>query len=277
VVEGLDAGADDYLTKPFDHSALVARVRSMLRQKALHDKVQDQAREIAEWNTELQARVATQVAELERMSGLLRFLPPAVAQLVTTSGEHLLESHRGEVTVVFCDLRGFTAFAETSAPEEVMSVLGEYHACLGDLIRKHEGTLERFLGDGLLVVFNDPLPCPDHPGRAVQMALEMRESMGALSERWRRHGHQLGFGVGIAQGYATLGPIGYEGRTDYAAIGSVPNLASRLCDNASSGQILVSQRIFASLEGRVEARQIGDLSIKGFHHPVPTFEVARWL
>jgi adenylate cyclase len=276
VVQGLDAGGDDYLTKPFEHAALLARVRSMLRQKALHDKVQDQACEIAGWNAELQARVEAQVAEIERMGRLRRFLPPQVAEMVTASGEHLLDSHRREITVVFCDLRGFTSFAETSEPEEVMGVLGEYHTCLGDLIQRHEGTLERFVGDGLLVIFNDPLPCPDHPARAVRMAIEMRECMRGISEAWLRRGHDLGFGIGIAQGYATLGPIGYEGRTDYAAIGSVPNLASRLCDEAKAGQILISQRVLVSVEEKVDAAHVGDLTLKGFHRAIPAYEILAW-
>jgi class 3 adenylate cyclase/CheY-like chemotaxis protein len=276
LVLGLDAGGDDYLTKPFEHSALLARVRSMLRQKALHDTVQEQAREIAGWNAALEARVAAQVTEIERMSRLRRFLSPQVAEMVTVGGEHVLESHRREVTVVFCDLRGFTSFAETSEPEEVMGVLRDYHACLGGLIKLHEGTLERFVGDGLLVLFNDPVPCPDHGARAVRMALEMRDCMGPLSESWRRRGHELGFGIGIAQGYTTLGPIGYEGRTDYAAIGSVPNLASRLCDEATAGQILVSQRVLVSVGESVEAAHVGDLKLKGFHRAVPAFEISCW-
>jgi adenylate cyclase len=195
---------------------------------------------------------------------------------VTAAGEYVLESHRREVTVVFCDLRGFTSFAESSEPEEVMAVLRDYHACLGALIQKHEGTLERFVGDGLLVLFNDPIPCPDHPARAVCMALEMRDCMGTVSGRWRRRGYELGFGIGIAQGYTTLGPIGYEGRTDYAAIGSVPNLASRLCDEAGPGQILISQRVYTSVEDKVDVTPIGDLSLKGFHRPVAAYDVRHW-
>jgi class 3 adenylate cyclase len=276
VVQGLDAGADDYLTKPFEHAALLARVRSMLRQKALHDTVLDQARQLADWNATLQERVAAQVAEIERMGQLRRFLSPQVADLVVSCESGLLESHRREVTVVFGDLRGFTAFAETAEPEEVMTVLKDYHACLGAIIVKHDGTLERFVGDGLLVLFNDPLPCADHPLRAVQMALDMRDSMERISQDWRRRGHELGFGIGIAQGYATLGRIGFEGRVDYAAIGSVPNLASRLCDEAKAGQILVSQRVFVSVEGKVEAAPAGELTLKGFHRPVPSFEVRGW-
>lgn len=185
----------------------------------------------------------------------------------------MLQSHRGEVTVMFCDLRGFTAFAETAEPEEVMGILRDYHACLGELIFKYGGTLERFMGDGLLVVMNDPIPCPDHPVRTVRMAMEMRECMRALSDRWRRQGNELGFGIGIAQGYATLGQIGFEGRLDYSAIGTVPNLAARLCGEAAPGQILITQRVLTSVEENIEARLIGELALKGFHRPVPAYEV----
>ena len=278
VIEGLDAGGDDYLTKPFEHSALLARVRSMLRQKALNDTVQDQARQLADWNAALEERVAAQVREIDRIGRLRRFLSPQIAELVVSSGDGdtVLQSHRREVTVMFCDLRGFTGFAETAEPEEVMAVLRDYHACLGELIFKYGGTLERFVGDGLLVVMNDPLPCPDHPARTVRMALEMRECMGALSATWRRRGHDLGFGIGIAQGYATLGQIGFEGRVDYAAIGTVPNLASRLCGEAGAGQILISQRVFTSIEDQADANLIGELKLKGFHRLVPAYEVLGW-
>jgi class 3 adenylate cyclase len=278
VVEGLDAGGDDYLTKPFEHSALLARVRSMLRQKALNDTVQEQTRQLAGWNAALEERVAAQVQEIERIGRLRRFLSPQIAELVVSSGdgETVLQSHRREVTVMFCDLRGFTGFAETAEPEEVMAVLRDYHTCLGELIFKYGGTLERFVGDGLLVVMNDPIPCPDHPAQTVRMALEMRTCMSALSANWRRRGHDLGFGIGIAQGYATLGQIGFEGRVDYAAIGTIPNLASRLCGEAGAGQILISQRVFTSVEEKVDALPIGELKLKGFHRPVPAYEVLAW-
>jgi adenylate cyclase len=249
IVAGLDAGGDEYITKPVDHAALVARVRSILRIKALHDTVQEQAVQLEAWNRTLEQRVAAQLAEIDRLGSLKRFLSPQVAELIVAAGdERLLESHRREITVVFCDLRGFTAFSETSEPEEVMGVLRQYHAALGQLIFRHEGTVEHFAGDGVVVLFNDPLPCPDPSARAVRMAIDMRACVGDLSQTWRRHGHQLGFGVGIAQGYATLGQIGFEGRFDYAAIGPVSNLASRLCDEAADGEILLSQRALAAIE-----------------------------
>ncbi len=208
VIAGLDAGGDEYLTKPVDTAALLARVRSILRTKTLHDEVQAQAvqleaqaRELADWNKTLESRVAQQVAEIDRMGRLKRFLPPQVAEIIVSrNDERLLESHRRDVTVVFCDLRGFTAFAEMAEPEEVMGVLREYHACLGPLIQHHEGTLERFAGDGLLVLFNDPIQHEDHTERAVQMALSMQDGVGMLVNKWHGLGHDLGFGIGIARG-----------------------------------------------------------------------------
>jgi class 3 adenylate cyclase/CheY-like chemotaxis protein len=285
VVAGLEAGGDDYLTKPFDQAALIARVRSMLRIKALHDMVQEQAaklqeqtEQLAEWNRTLEQRVAAQVAEIERVGRLRRFLAPQIAEVIASSDDNgrLLESHRREVTVVFCDLRGFTAFTESTEPEEVMGVLRDYHTSLGELIFQYEGTLERFAGDGILILFNDPVQCADHAERAVRMAVDMRESVAVLLDRWRKRGHDLGFGVGIAFGYATLGQIGFDKRLEYAAVGSVTNLASRLCDEARSGQILISQRIYGLVESLIEGAHVGDLNLKGFRRPMPTYEVVRW-
>jgi class 3 adenylate cyclase len=274
VVAGLEAGADDYLTKPVEHAALVARVRSMLRIKALHDEVQARKAELAAWNRTLEERVAAQVAEIGRMSRLKRFLAPQLAELVVSGGQdQLLESHRREVTVVFCDLRGFTAFADRTPPEAVMAVLGEYHGALGALVHRHEGTLERFLGDGVVVVFNDPLPCAEPERRAVRMAVAMRERIGALSREWRARGHALGFGVGIAHGPATLGRIGFEGREDYAAIGTVANLAARLCDAAADGEILLDSRARAGLAGDTRTEPAGELALKGFARPVAAWRV----
>jgi adenylate cyclase len=281
IVAGLEAGADEYLTKPVDQAALVARVKSMLRIKALHDTVQEQADrleaqalQLADWNRTLEQRVAEQLAELERMGRLKRFFSPQLAELIVSTGEEkLLESHRREVTVVFCDLRGYAAFSETTEPEDVMEVLREYHTALGELIFRFEGTLERFTGDGLMVFFNDPIPCPDPAARAVRMAVAMRQRVGELTETWRKRGHQLDFGVGIEQGYATMGKIGFEGRFDYAAIGTVTNLAARLCGEAAGGQILISQRVYAAVEALAVADQVGELSLKGFVKPVPAYNV----
>jgi class 3 adenylate cyclase/CheY-like chemotaxis protein len=275
IVAGLDAGADEYLTKPVDQAALVARVRSVLRIKALHDKVQAQADELATWNQTLEQQVKEQIAEIERIGRLKRFLSPQVAQLVSAGDERVLESHRREVTVVFCDLRGFTAFAESAEPEEVMTVLREYHTTLGRLIDKFEGTVERFAGDGLLVLFNDPLPCSAPSARAVQMAVEMRDAIGELAARWHTHGHELGFGVGIAHGYATMGCIGFEGRFQYSATGTVANLASRLCDRAVDGQILVDARVCSEVDSLAELEPVGELELKGFHRPVKAFNVRK--
>jgi len=274
VVAGLEAGGDEYLPKPVDHNALAARVKSMLRIKNLHDTVQAQAAELAEWNKTLELRVKEQVAEVERLARLKGFFSPQLAEVILSpTNEKLLGSHRREITVVFCDLRGFTAFSETAEPEEVMGVLGQFHAEMGEEIFRFDGTLERFAGDGLMVFFNDPLPCSDPAERAVRMALAMRERAEGLSQSWRKRGYQLGFGVGISQGYATLGRIGFKGRLDYGAIGTVTNLASRLCDEAQPAQILVSQRVFSEVEALVEAKSMGELSLKGFLKPVPTFNV----
>ena len=273
-VKAIEAGADDFILKPFNHAELLARVKSLLRIKEYYDTIQAQAAELAELNRTLEGRVRQQVDELERLGRLKRFLAPQLAEAVVSAGDDgILESHRREITVVFCDLRGFTAFAETAEPEEIMGVLREYHAALGELIFEYEGTLERFAGDGLMVFFNDPIPCPDPAGRAVRMALEMRGRVGELAAGWRKRGHELGFGVGIAQGYATLGRIGFEGRSDYAAIGTVTNLAARLCGEAAGGQILVSRRVYAAVEERVEAEAVGELALKGLLRPVPAYNV----
>jgi len=240
VIAGLESGGNDYLTKPVDHAALSARVRAMLRIKSLHDTVQaqaqrleEQAAELAAWNKTLEERVAAQVGEIERIGRLKRFLAPQIAEMIVSSGgEAILESHRRDIVVLFCDMRGFTTLAETAEPEDVMAVLREYHCALGPLIHRSEGMIDSFTGDGLIVIFNDPIPCPEPALRAVRLAVDMRETVASLARSWTARGHEIGFGVGIAQGYATLGPIGFEGRFDYTAIGTVTNVAARLCAEA---------------------------------------------
>jgi adenylate cyclase len=266
-VKGIEAGADDFLSKPIHQAELLARVRSLLRVKILWDQLGD-------LNRTLEARVAEQVGQLERLGRLKRFFSPQLAEAIVSGGaEDPLKSHRREVTVVFLDLRGFTAFAETAEPEEVMGVLREYHAAMGELILAHEGTLERFTGDGMMIFFNDPVPVPDPQERAVRMALAMRARVDDLARGWRKRGWELDFGVGIAQGYATIGAIGFEGRWDYGAIGTVTNLAARLCGEAQPGQILVPRRLHGTVEELVEATAVGELSLKGFSRPVSTFNI----
>jgi class 3 adenylate cyclase len=273
-IKGLEAGADDFLTKPVNMAELVARVRSLLRIKDLYTTVQAQAAELADLNANLEQRVQTQVAQLERLGRLTRFFSPQLAELIMTGGaEDPLKSHRREITVVFVDLRGFTAFAETAPPEDVMGVLHEYHGEMGRLIMEREGTLEHFAGDGLMVFFNDPVEVPDATERAIRMAVAMRGRVEALVPGWRARGYDLHFGVGIANGIATLGAIGFEGRWDYGAIGSVSNLAARLCSEAKPGQILVSRTILSIVEGLVTAEPVGDLVLKGFAKPVSAFDV----
>jgi adenylate cyclase len=281
VIAGLESGGDDYLTKPVDHAALSARVRAMLRIKALHDTVQDQAKrlegqaaQLAAWNRTLEERVATQLGEIEKVGRLKRFLAPQLAEMIVSSGdERILESHRRDIVVVFCDLRGYTAFAEIGEPEEVWAVLREFHAAVGPLVTRFEGTLDHFSGDGLMVYFNDPLPCTDPAERAVRMAVEMRSAVGELMSGWRRRGFDLGFGIGVAQGYATLGRIGFEERVDYTAIGTVTNLAARLCAEAQDGQILLSKRVATAVEGIVSLEEVGNLALKGLSQAIAVYNI----
>jgi class 3 adenylate cyclase/CheY-like chemotaxis protein len=275
-IKGLEAGADDFLTKPINQPELLARIRSLLRIRELYGTVQAQAAELSAWNKTLEQRVAEQVTQLERLGRLKRFFSPQLAELIVAGdAEDPLKSHRREVTVVFLDLRGFTAFAETSEPEEVMGVLREYHAEMGKVIVAHEGTLERFTGDGMMIFFNDPVPVPNPAERAVRMALAMRDRVEELTLRWRKRGYELDCGVGIAQGYATIGAIGFEERWDYGAIGTVTNLAARLCGEAKPGQILVPQRMLGALEELAEATPVGDLTLKGFQRPVTAYNILR--
>jgi len=247
IIAGLDAGGDDYLTKPVDQAALMARVKAMLRIKTLHD---------------------------ERIGLLKRFLAPQLAELVVSAdGERILDTHRRDIVVAFCDIRGFTSFAETGEPEDVRDLLREYHAALGPIVSRSDGTLDHFAGDGIMVFFNDPHPCPDPAARAVRMALEMREAVAALQTGWRRRGLDIGFGIGIAQGYATMGQIGFAERIHYTAIGTVCNLASRLCGAAQDGQILIAKRVATAVEGTVRLDEIGDVALRGLTQAIAVYNV----
>jgi GAF domain-containing protein len=237
-------------------------------------ELRERTEEVEKLNQHLESRVADQVDEIERTGRLRRFLPPQVADLIVASGtEKQLESHRREITALFCDLRGFTGFSESSDPEDVMALLREYHAAIGEIIVRYSGTLERYAGDGVMVVFNDPIPVDNPALQAVQMALEMRDAIGALTEKWRQLGHEIGFGIGIAHGYATLGTIGFEGRHDYAAIGTVSNVASRLCDEAKPGQILISPRVLMAVKDAVTVEAVGEFELKGIRRPTAAYNV----
>jgi len=273
-VKGIEAGADDFLPKPINQPELLARVRSLLRIRALHRQVEDMAAELAGWNAKLEDRVSDQVSQLERLSRLKRFLSPKVVDLIVAGTlDDPMSTRRREVVVTFVDLRGFTSFTETADPEEVIAVLRAYHAELGRLIAVHEGTVEHFAGDGVMIIFNDPAPLPNPALSAVEMALDTLEAVERLSVAWRKRGYRLACGLGIAQGYATIGTIGFEGRFDYGTIGVVTNLAARLCGEAKPGEILVSRRVHTDIDAAIETAPMGEVALKGFSQPMEAFRV----
>jgi class 3 adenylate cyclase len=267
-IAGLDAGADDYVTKPFDSFELLARVRAMLRIKELHDRLE-------EWNRTLGEKVEQQVSELKRMDRLRRYLSPQIAETILADDENVFKTHRREITIVFLDLRGFTAFSDSAEPEEVMDFLRDYHAEMGRLVFKFEGTLERFMGDGVVVIFNDPIRAENHAEKAARMALEMRDRVRELRVAWLKRGYDLDLGVGLAAGYATLGTMGFEGRMDYGTVGNLPNLAARLCAEAKGGQILTDQKTLSKIEEHFEAESLPELQLKGISRPVVAFNIVK--
>ena len=273
VVRCIEAGAEDYLPKPFDPVLLKARVAACMEKKRLRDAERDLLAQVAAWNAELEARVAAQVQEVERFSMMRRFVPPQLVEVMAAGGTAMLASHRAEITVLFCDLRGFTSFAERSEPEDVMAVLREMHDAVGPLIFEQGGTLSQLTGDGMMVFFNDPIPCDQPERRAVALGLGMRDETERLAEEWRQRGHELRLGVGIATGYATCGQIGFEGRFEYTAIGTVVNLAARLCGQAQGGEVLAAERVVAPLTDAVTSESAGSIELKGMTRPVAIHRV----
>ena len=272
--KGIEAGADDFIPKPFNPHELLTRIRSLLRIKRYHDTIKEQAAELLELNRTLEERVRTQLEELERLQRLRRFLSPQLADaLVSSCDDSILRSHRREVAMFFADLRGWTSFVDAVEPEELMRVLGEFHGTIGGLVTRFDATVGFIEGDGIQLFFNDPIEVPDAALRAVRLGCALREEMAELMPTWRKHGYDLDFGAGIALGYATCGEIGFEGRSDYAAIGAVTNLASRLADEATAGQILITQRLYAEVEDDIEVESAGEFTLKGFRRPVAAFNV----
>jgi len=274
-VRGIESGADDFLAKPVRYAELFARVRSLLRVKVLQDEVRRQASELRDWNERLEQRVREQVAAIDRLAQMKRFFSPPVADAIVAGGAGMLEPHRREITAVFLDLRGFTAFTDRADPDQVMDLLSDYHMAMGRLVDRFGGTLEHFAGDGVMIFFNDPVPVEQPALKAVRMAIDLQRAFEPIGRFWKQRGHEVALGVGIAQGEATLGVIGFEQRWEYAAIGSVPNLAARLCGQAQSGQVLIDAATCTSVGSAVEVEPIGNLELRGFTQPMPTFRVVR--
>ncbi len=275
-IKGIEYGADDFLTKPVRYAELFARVRSLLRVKLLQDEVRRQSEELRSWNETLEQRVREQVTAIDRLAQMKRFFSPPVAEAIIAGGAEMLEPHRREITAVFLDLRGFTAFTDRAAPEEVMDLLSAYHDALGHIVDRYKGTLEHFAGDGVMIFFNDPLPVDRPAVSAVRMAVDLQQAFVPIAQAWQARGHSVALGVGIAQGEATLGVIGFEQRWEYAAIGAIPNLAARLCGPARGGDILIDAVTYADVSDVADAEPIGPQALRGFTQPMPAFRLL-WL